>query len=366
MADMLAADEVRVPVETLKAQLRAIFTRWGMPADMIETTLEIMLWADLSGIDSHGAGMMTHYRALLEAGKITMRPEIRTVRETPVTALVDGGGGLGHAPSVTAIDLACAKAASAGVGVVAVRNSHHYGAAGAYADRAAARGLISFSMTAVARPAVVPLWGADAMFGTNPIAFAAPAERNPPFLLDMATSTAAVGKLSIAARRGKAVPEGWAVDADGNSLTDPVAGIAARRLTPLGVDRAMGGHKGYGLAMMVEILCTTLSGAAFGPLRDQREPDAVRQDVGHFFLALDPGAFRDPAAFKTDLDDMIDALHGTRPVDPAQPVLVAGDPEVAARKIRARDGIPMARRLIEELRVIAESCGAPFQLEIAN
>ena len=150
-----AADEILVPAEILERQLAAIFTAWSMPAAMIATTLEIMLWADLSGIDSHGAGMMTHYHRLLEAGKITMRPEIAVARENPVTALIDGGGGLGHVPSVTAMDLACAKAAVAGVGVVAVRNSHHYGAAGAYAERAAARGLIGLSMTAVARPAVI-------------------------------------------------------------------------------------------------------------------------------------------------------------------------------------------------------------------
>ncbi|HVJ53402.1 MAG TPA: Ldh family oxidoreductase [Aliidongia sp.] len=359
----MAADDIVVPAELLERQLCNIFTAWGMPAPMIATTLEIMLWADLSGIDSHGAGMMSHYRRLVDAGMVSMQPEIKVVRENAVTALVDGGGGLGHVPSVTATDLACDKAAQSGIGVVAVRNSNHYGAAGAYADRAAGRGLIGISMTAVSRPAVVPLWGADAMFGTNPIAFAAPAGRNPPFLLDMATSTAAVGKLTIAARKGKNVPEGWAVDSEGNALIDPEQGIAARRLTPLGVSREMGGHKGYGLAMMVEILCTTLAGAQFGPIRDKRDPDAARLDVGHFFLALDPGAFRDPADFRNDLDDMIDALHATRPVDPARPVLVAGDPEVAARAARQRDGIPMTRKLVEELRDIAAGAGAGFVLD---
>jgi LDH2 family malate/lactate/ureidoglycolate dehydrogenase len=343
--------ELLVSAETLRRQLSAIFAAWGMPDEKIATTVDVMLWADLAGIDSHGAGMMTHYHRLREAGKITLQPLVTVVRETPVTALVDGGGGLGHVPSVAAMTLACDKAAAVGVGVAAVRNSHHYGAAGAYAD------------IAVARPAVVPLWGADAMFGTNPIAFAAPAKRNPPFLLDMATSTAAVGKLSIAARKGKTVPVGWAVDSHGQPLTDPNEAIVERRLTPLGVDREMGGHKGYGLAMMVEILCTTLSGAQFGPVRDARDPDAARHDVGHFFLALDPGAFREPSDFQADLDDMIDALHATRPVDPTQPVLVAGDPEIAARKARLRDGIPLTGRLVQELRDVATAAGAPFTLE---
>jgi LDH2 family malate/lactate/ureidoglycolate dehydrogenase len=284
-------------------------------------------------------------------------------RETAVTALVDGGGGLGHYPSVTAMRLACDKAEAAGVGVVAVRNSHHYGAAGPYAEMAARRGLLGMSMTAVARPTVVPLYGADAMFGTNPIAFAAPAEHNQPFLFDVATSTAAVGKLTLASRQGKPVPEGWALDDAGRPVTNADEALVHRRLTPLGIDRVMGGHKGYGLAMMVEILCTTLSGAKFGPLRELRDPDAARHDVGHFFLAINPDAFRAPGAFEADLDEMIDALRATRPVDPAEPVQVAGDPEYRARETRAREGIPLTAKLAEELREIARNANAPYLLD---
>ncbi|GGF25847.1 malate dehydrogenase [Aliidongia dinghuensis] len=356
----MASDETLVSADLLRRQLAAIFGAWGMAEDHIQTTLDIMLWADLAGIDSHGAGMMQLYHRLREQEKLTFRPEIRVVRENPATALVDGGGGLGHVPSVRAMDLACDKAATIGVGVAAVRNSHHYGAAGAYAERASDRGLIGIAMTAVARPSVVPLYGADAMFGTNPIAFAAPAKRNPPFLLDMATSTAALGKITIASRVGKPIPDGWAVDPDGRSITDPDAALSHRRLTPLGSTRAMGGHKGYGLAMMVEVLCTTLSGAQFGALRERRDPDAARHDVGHFFLAIDPDAFREEGAFEADLDEMIDALRATRAADPAEPVQVAGDPEVRARAERQRNGIPLSARLAQELRDIATAAGAPI------
>jgi LDH2 family malate/lactate/ureidoglycolate dehydrogenase len=260
------------------------------------------------------------------------------------------------------MNLACDKAAAIGVSVAAVRNSHHYGAAGAYAALASDRGLIGIAMTAVARPNVVPLYGADAMFGTNPIAFAAPAARNPPFLLDMATSTAALGKLTIASRVGKPIPEGWALDSDGRTLTDPDVALVHRWLTPLGATRPMGGHKGYGLAMMVEVLCTTLAGAQYGALREQRDPDAARHDVGHFFLAIDPDAFREEGAFEADLDDMIDALRATRPVDPAEPVQVAGDPEVKARAERSARGIPLSARLARELRDIAHAAGADYLL----
>jgi LDH2 family malate/lactate/ureidoglycolate dehydrogenase len=361
----MAADIV-VSAELLGRQLRAIFAAWGMSDEHIDTTVKFMLWADLSGIDSHGAGMLQLYSRLREQGKLTFRPEIRVVRDNPATALVDGGGGLGHVPSALAMDLACDKAGTLGVGVAAVRNSHHYGAAGAYAEMASDRGLIGFAMTAVARPNVVPLFGADAMFGTNPIAFAAPAAKNPPFLLDMATSTAALGKLTIAARVGKPIPEGWAVDPEGRALTDPDEALVHRRLTPLGTSRPMGGHKGYGLAMMVEILCTTLAGAQFGALRERRDPDAARHDVGHFFLAIDPAAFREEGAFEADLDEMIDAVRATRPVDPAEPVQVAGDPEVRARAERWRTGIPLSARLAGELREIASASGAPCLLDGAS
>jgi LDH2 family malate/lactate/ureidoglycolate dehydrogenase len=356
----MASDEILVSADQLQRQLAAIFAAWGMSDDHIATTLEIMLWADLAGIDSHGAGMMYLYNRLRDQGKLTFRPDVRVVRQNPATALVDGGGGLGHVPSVLAMDLACDKAAAIGVGVVAVRNSHHYGAAGAYAERASDRGLIGIAMTAVARPNVVPLFGADAMFGTNPIAFAAPAKRNPPFLLDMATSTAALGKLTIASRVKKPIPDGWALDADGRTLTDPDVALVHRRLTPLGSSRPMGGHKGYGLAMMVEVLCTTLSGAQYGALREQRDPDAARHDVGHFFLAIDPASFREDGAFEADLDEMIDALHATRPIDPTVPVQVAGDPEMRARAERRANGIPLSARLAQELREIAEAAGAPY------
>jgi LDH2 family malate/lactate/ureidoglycolate dehydrogenase len=356
----MASDEILVSADLLKRQLGAIFTAWGMSDEHIATTLDIMLWADLSGIDSHGAGMMQLYNRFRDQGKLSFQPEIRVVRQNPATALVDGGGGLGHVPSVLAMTLACDKAATIGVGVVAVRNSHHYGAAGAYAAMASDRGLIGMSMTAVARPNVVPMFGADAMFGTNPIAFAAPARRNPPFLLDMATSTAAFGKLTIASRVGKPIPEGWAVDPDGKALTDAHEGLAHRRLTPLGTSRPMGGHKGYGLAMMVEVLCTTLGGAQYGVLREKRDPDAARHDVGHFFLAIDPASFREDGAFEDDLDEMIDALRATRPVDPAEPVQVAGDPEVRARAWRTEHGIPLSAALAGELRQIAEHAGAPY------
>jgi LDH2 family malate/lactate/ureidoglycolate dehydrogenase len=347
-----------IPAERLGAQLGAILGAWGMPEPHIADTVEIMLWADLAGIDSHGAAMMPLYAQFRDEGKIVLAPEIRVVRETATTALVDGGFGLGHVPGRRAMRLAIAKARLVGMGAVAVRASNHYGAAGAYAMMAAEAGLIGVSTTAVHTPSVVPLWGADATFGTNPIAVAAPARRNKPFLLDMATSTAAIGKLKLAQMAGKRVPEGWAVNAAGHPVTDPDEALKDRRLVALGGTRELGGHKGYGLAMMVEILSSTLPGAQFALLRMQRDPGARHADVGHFFMAIDPAAFRAPGEFEAELDEMIDALRATRPADPERPVLVPGDPEHAERARRLQHGIPVPAKLRELLLGYAEAAGA--------
>jgi LDH2 family malate/lactate/ureidoglycolate dehydrogenase len=256
------------------------------------------------------------------------------------------------------MQLAIVKAKLVGMGAAAVRASNHYGAAGAYAMMAAEQGLIGISTTAVHTPSVVPLWGADATFGTNPIAFAAPAGRNKPFLLDMATSTAAIGKLKLAQMAGKKVPEGWALNAAGRPITDPDEALKDRRLVALGGTRELGGHKGYGLAMMVEILSSTLPGAQFALLRTRRDPDARHADVGHFFMAVDPAAFRAPGEFEAELDEMIDSLRATRPADPGRPVLVPGDPEHAERARRLEHGIPLPKNLRELLLGYAEAAGA--------
>ncbi|MBX6367452.1 MAG: Ldh family oxidoreductase [Rhodospirillales bacterium] len=351
-----------VPAERLGAQLGAILRAWGMPEPQIADTVEIMLWADLAGIDSHGAAMMPLYAQFRDEGKIVLAPEIRIVRESPTTAVIDGGFGLGHVPGKRAMLLAIAKAKMVGIGAVAVRASNHYGAAGAYAMMAAEEGLIGISTTAVHTPSVVPLWGADPAFGTNPIAFAAPARRNKPFLLDMATSTAAIGKLKLAQLAGRKVPEGWAVDAAGRPVTDPETALRDRRLVALGGTRELGGHKGYGLAMMVEILSSTLPGAQFALLRMARDPGAKHADVGHFFLAMDPAAFRPAGEFEAELDEMIDALRATRPADPERPVLVPGDPEHQERARRLADGIPIPEKLRQALNDIARRSSAEAML----
>jgi LDH2 family malate/lactate/ureidoglycolate dehydrogenase len=203
------------------------------------------------------------------------------------------------------------------------------------------------------------------MFGTNPIAFAAPAGRHPPFCLDMATSTVALGKIKLAALHHKPIEPGWAVDDQGNAVIDPHEALKHGQLTPLGSSAEMSSHKGYGLAAMVEILSTILPGAFFATTRTRRHPDAERYNVGHFFLAMDPRAFRGEGEFEADLDDMIDALRATKRVSDNQPVLVPGDPEQACVGERSRNGIPVPQALAQKIRDIAEGAGAPYLLEPA-
>lgn len=335
-----------------------------MPDENIEIIVDNMVESDLRGIDSHGVGMLPRYDGLRRDGGLNMTPDVKVVRDFGAVALIDAGHGLGHVAGTRAMQLACDKAEQFGVGAVTARGSNHFGAAGVYATMAVDRGLIGLCTTGTTQRSVLPTFAKQPRFSTNPIAFAAPAKRNDPFSLDMATSTVAVGKLNIARRAGKELPLGWAHDADGNPTTDPNVALNAvpKRLSPLGGSRELGSHKGYGLAVMVDILSSVLSGSFIGGHNPKTGDRGQYINVGHFCLALNPAAFREEGEFEEELDDLIDMLHGTEPVDPAQPVLVAGDPEHQERAIRLENGIPMTETLFNEVRQVAEACGAPFIL----
>ena len=348
---------VPVRAEDLERQLHATLHAWGMSADHAEITAAHMVETDLRGVDSHGSGMLRSYHRALVAGSITMSPAIEVAGRDGSTAVVDGGGGLGHVPARAAMELAIEICRDAGVGAVAVRNSGHFGAAGMYALMAAEAGCIGIVTSDTLTPTLVPTFGTAAMLGTNPIAFAAPAAANDPFALDMATTTSSRGKVVTAWRRGRRIPEGWALDPRGRPVRNARKAFEDRRLTPLGSKPSLGSYKGYGLAAVVEILSTLLAGrdGAAGLGRDKPR-------VGHFFLALDPARFRPPGEFEGDLDAMIDSLRATEPIDPGRPVRVPGDPERAAATERRRSGIPMSRGVIEDIRAVARASGVPFEL----
>jgi LDH2 family malate/lactate/ureidoglycolate dehydrogenase len=359
---------VRVPAERIRAQLVSVLRAWGMSDAHADTTAAMMLETDLRGVDSHGISMLPTYDREFRAGRLNMRPAFRTLREGPAMALIDADASLGHPVSVHAMNLAVDKCRESAVAVVSVVNSHHFGAAGCYSRIAAERGVIGMVTSATRGVSMVPTFAAEPVMGTNPLAFAAPARRNPPFQLDMATTTVAAGKVKVYKLNHEALPPGWVVDAKGQPVTDPEEAFKhvferpEGGITPLGGPKAAGGHKGYGLAVMVHILGGVLCGASFSPLRIKTQKPSDPHNLGHFFMAIDPRAFRPAGAFEDDLDAVIDTLHAAKRADPAQPVLVAGDPEMATRAERLRDGVPVPDDLVVQLRAVAQSAGVPFVL----
>lgn len=358
-----------VPIDRVQRQIASILTAWGMAPDLVHTTVDAMVYADRAGIDSHGLSMMMMYEGGWQKGKLDLGARPKVVRETPVTALIDAGAGLGHPAGVAGMNLAIAKAQANGVGAVAVFNSHHFGAAGYYAALATEKGLVGLVTTSARDTTVIPTRAAAPVLGTNPLAFAAPARRNRPFLLDMSTSTAAANKVKVYDLNHWPVPAGWVLDERGEPVTDPALALDyvwnrdVGGLTPLGGTPEMASYKGYGLAVMVQILSSALSGGSFSPIRKRTQQVGDPDNIGHFFLAIDPGVFRPGDAFEEDVDAVIDELHRTPPLDAALPVLVAGDPEAEAREQRAASTVPIPHDLAAKIRAICERCGAPFLLE---
>jgi LDH2 family malate/lactate/ureidoglycolate dehydrogenase len=360
---------MRFPAETIHRQISEVLRAWGMPADVVRTAADVMTDTDLAGIDSHGISMLMLYEEALGLEQLNRAPVPRVVRESPVTALVDGDAGLGHVAAVFGMELAIAKATATGVGVVCVRNSTHFGAAGYYAAMASRRGLLGMVTCTTRGNPVLPTRSAVPVLGTNPIAFAAPTRRNTPFLLDMSTSTVAQNKVKVFEFQGRPLPPGWVLDEHGAPVTDSARAmdlVTVRYtggITALGGTAEMSSHKGYGLSVMVQILSATLAGGSFTPIRKRTQGRGEPDEIGHFLMALDPKAFRDEGEFEHDLDDVIDVLHAATPANADEPVLVAGEPEALSRAERARDGIPVPAPLADKIRAICDRAGAPFLLD---
>ena len=346
-----------------RAQLKAILLGWGMPEDNAETTAEILSWADLHGVDSHGMSMIPGYDRLRRNGRANMEARPTIVKQTPVSALVDGGGGLGHVPAHFAMAVAIDKAKQSGMALAAVRNSAHFGATGYYTLMAAKAGLIGMAGTSASGIQVAPTFGKQARLGTDPWSFAAPTADGKPFLLDMATTTVAAGRIRNKANENLQCPPGWVLDKQGLPSTDP---LEAREkggfLTSLGGSPENSSYKGYGLAAMVNILSSCLSGATLitDPMHTKK-PQGM--DIGHFFMAIDPGLFRDHDDFTADVTRFCNDLRATEPIDPARPVMVAGDPQWNNAEQRMQNGIPVGPGLLNQVRQIAQAAAAPWLLD---
>jgi L-2-hydroxycarboxylate dehydrogenase (NAD+) len=348
----------RVDHQKLISFVSSAFAKLGVPEDDAEIAAQGLVAADLRGVDTHGVirfNPTSWYVKWLRDGEMNPAPNIRVVSESGSSALLDGDRGIGMVIGRRAMELAIRKADESGVGIVAVRNSRHFGMSANYAMQALAHDMIGIAMTNASRQ-VVPTFGRDARFGTNPICLAAPALEGRPFVLDMATTTAAAGKLELAARQGKSIPAGWALNEKAESTDDPRIAQKARKLLPLGGSREGGNHKGYGLAILVEILCGVLSGTVTA-LNANQDPR------GHFFGAIRVDAFRPAEEFKRDMDRLIRELKSTPPLDGQERVYVAGEIEFETAEERAANGIPLLSSIRDGLKDVGEQLGVPYDLE---
>ena len=358
--DGMPLEEVMTPVvrfdqEAVTAFVAEALARGGIAPDDARRAAELLLLADLRGVESHGVARLSGYVRRLRAGLIDPEAKVTVVHELASTLALDANNALGLLAGQEAMERTIAKAEASGICLTTVRRSNHFGIAGSYAMMAARRGLGGMAMTNASR-LVVPMFAKGPMLGTNPMAFAVPTGNGRPLVLDMSTSTVAWGKIEIARRAGLPIPAGWAVDGDGRPTTDPAQ---VKGLTGLGGDRVMSGHKGFGLGMMVEVLCSVLAGSTWSYDIGRSTELSYGAGIGHMFLAWRIDAFRDPDEFAAQMDAIIDEVHRAPVADGAlsDHVLVPGDPEADAEAENARLGIPVRPEVLTELAELAQEVG---------
>ena len=347
-----------------------VFLEMGVSEEDARITTDVLVQANLRGIDSHGVARLARYVNGLKDGVMLARPEEEVVTETPTTVTVDAGAGLGQPVSYRAMKMALDKARQYGSGFATVRNSNHYGIAGYYAMMALEQDMIGISTTNAA-VLVVPTFGRNAMYGTNPIALAVPAGKERPFVMDMATSTVPRGKLEVYHRQEKALPTGWATDerglptADAGRVLDNFTNRAGGGLLPLGgAGEELSGYKGYGMGLMVELLSAVLPGAAFltSVYPKDAEGKALPANLGHFFGAWRLDAFRTAGEFKDDMDRFVQELKRGSLAEGAKRIYVHGEKEFEEAERRASQGIPMEAKVVASLRKIAADLGIAYSL----
>ncbi|MDI9365977.1 MAG: Ldh family oxidoreductase [Flavobacterium sp.] len=340
----------------------SVFIQMGCSTTDAATATKALLSADIRGIDSHGVARLSGYVRLWEAKRINATPNICIVHQTPSTAVIDGDAGLGLVVAPYAMQVAIDKATNVGTGWVSVKNSNHFGIAGYHAMMALQHDMIGVAMTN-ASALVAPTFSIEKMLGTNPIAVAIPANQQPAFVADFATTTAANGKLEILQRKNANTPNGWVQDKDGNTTND--ANILKKQgaLLPLGSDREHGSHKGYALGSIVDIFSAVLSGASYGPwappfpayiAMPHNQPG---QGLGHFFGAMRVDAFRPADEFKSHMDNWIGRFRNAKPVQGHNSVLIPGDPEREMTAIRMAEGIPLLQSVVDDLKQVGAKFG---------
>ncbi|WP_207515491.1 Ldh family oxidoreductase [Longitalea luteola] len=339
-----------------------VFQQMGCPAEQAGLATEVLLSADLRGIDSHGVARLSGYVRLWEAKRVNAQPVIRIIHETPSTAVVDGDSGLGLVVAPFAMQVAIEKAKKAGTGWVSVQNSNHFGIAGYHAMMALEYEMIGMAMTN-ASPLVAPTFSTERLLGTNPICVSIPAGEEPAFVADLATTTAANGKLEILQRKNLEAPLGWIQDKEGHPSTNAHELKTGGALLPLGGDREHGSHKGYALGAVVDIFSAVLSGANYGPWVPPfpayvpMPTGMPGKGIGHFFGAMRVDAFRPADEFKEHMDNWIRRFRSAKPVNGEAKVLIPGDPEREMEAVRRKEGIPLLDAVATDLKALGERFG---------
>lgn len=344
---------VRVPHDRLTAFCAEVFGRAGVPEPVAAVVAESLVYADLRGVESHGVVRTDIYLRRVAEGMIAPHAEVVLERDGGCTALADGANNFGAYVGAVALDMAMERASRHGICALGVKHSNHFGTGAFYVRRAVERGLALIVLSNASQ--TMPVTGGVRPFiGTNPIAMGFPTGREVPFILDMATSLVARGKIIVAAKRGEPIPLGWAVDKEGKPTTDAEAALAGAVLP-------LGGPKGSGLSMAVDILSGVLTGAGFGPsINNMYENWAEPQNVGHFFIAIDIDRFIPLASFTERLGRYIDLMKA-EPMAPGTPeILHAGEVEHRLEVRRRAEGIELPARVAEELMALGDGYGVAW------
>lgn len=340
----------RYQPDGLRRAVTGIAVAVGVPDSDAAILADALVDADLHGSSTHGVSRLPIYLKRIQTGQIDPAAELSVERRASSVLAVDAGNGLGQVQAVRTLDLMEPLAERGGVAAATIRRSQHFGAVSYYCNRMAARDMILLATTSC-EPAMSPSGGLAAFFGTNPIAASFPTGLGWPVKIDLATSIVARGNIISANREGRSIPEGWALDAQGNSTVDPAAALAGTVLT-------MAGHKGYALALLVELLSSVLSGAAIGPEIGSMYKQLDRsQNVGHFFCLLDIAAFMDVAEFKQRIDHTIEAITASPRRPSVEEILVPGQRSARTAETNRRQGIPLSPAVVRELQELSSSLG---------
>lgn len=355
---------VRVEWTSLRNYVADVLCSLEVPREHAEIVADVLVTADLMGIESHGVQRLRRYTVGIQIGSVNPKTEISVIKETASTALIDGGSGLGQVVAYKSMEIAIEKARNVGVSVVAIRNSHHFGIAGYYALQAVRRGMIGMVMTnSEALVSYTHTVGRN--IGTNPIAVGFPTKNPPPVLFDAATSVVPIGKIEVYAKEGKNIPPGWALSPEGKIVEDPKEVLARKcSLLPLGgLGEEFGGHKGAGLAFVIDVLCGVLTGANYG-FFVKHTTDKEKANVGHFMMAIDIDKVSSLDFFLERIEKYKEYIKGLRKISENSEIWIPGEKAWLTMETRKRIGIPVHKNILKEIKDEGEKLGVKFNVKV--